>query len=99
MSREGVEEGAMMGRRFFLAAALASLLASVGCLRNMCERNGYYPVAGAAPACCVPCCNPCAPAAAGYVGPTPASTWNAPAAVPAAVPAPSGACVCPPQHQ
>src|SRR5262249_31278790 len=91
-SREDMEEGATMGRRLFQAAALASLLASAGCLRSMCERNGYCPVA-AAPNCCVPCCTPCAPAAVGYVAPTTAGapTWNQPAAVPA-----SGGCCCPP---
>jgi len=73
-----------MGKRIFLAATWAGLLASTGCLRNMCERHGYYP---AAPACAPQCCVPCCPApAAGYVAPAPASSWNAPAAVPATCP-------------
>ncbi len=76
-----------MGKRFFLAATLAGLLVSVGCLERMCERHGYYKAAPAcAPQCCVPCV--CQPApAAGYVAPAP--SWNAPVA--AAAPA-----TCPP---
>ncbi len=70
-----------MGKRIFLAMTWAALLASTGCLRNICERHGYYPAvppAGYTPQCCVPCvCQP----AAGYVPATP--SWNAPAAVPA----------------
>lgn len=69
-----------MGKRFFLAASLASLLVSVGCLERMCERRGYYPTAAAPayqPQCCMPCV--CQPApAAGYVAP--AASWNAPVA-------------------
>ncbi len=34
-----------MGKRLFLAASLMSLLASAGCLKGVCERHGYYPVA------------------------------------------------------
>ncbi len=80
-----------MGKRLFLAATLTSLLGSFGCLRNRCERHGYYPAAPACqPTCCVPCCQPCAPAA-GYATAAP-PTWNAPAAVPAGNPA----CCCPP---
>ncbi|HEY7309309.1 MAG TPA: hypothetical protein VH643_08140 [Gemmataceae bacterium] len=82
-----------MGKRLFLAATLATLLASMGCTRCWCERHGYYPPQQAAAPCCVPCCPPCAPgpAAVGYAPAPPA--WNAPAA---AVPASSGACCCPP---
>jgi hypothetical protein len=71
-----------MGKRLFLAASLMSLLTSAGCLRGVCERHGYYPVAtqAQAPACCVPCCPPCAPASTGYAAPPPA--WNQPAAAP-----------------
>jgi hypothetical protein len=66
-----------MGKRFFLAAALASLLVAMGCLERMCERHGYYPPAAAPAQCCVPCV--CQPApAAGYVAP--AASWNAPVA-------------------
>ncbi|HTU23681.1 MAG TPA: hypothetical protein VMG10_36930 [Gemmataceae bacterium] len=87
----------MMGKRFVLTATLATLLASVGCLRNMCERHGYYPVTppppAYAPQCCVPCC-PGAPAA-GYAAATPA--WNAPAPPPPAATCPSG-CVVPPHN-
>ncbi|HTU93185.1 MAG TPA: hypothetical protein VMF69_24105 [Gemmataceae bacterium] len=74
-----------MGKRIFLATTWAALLASSGCLRDVCERHGYYPsVPPAAPGCCVPCvCQPAAPA--GYVAP--ASNWNAPASVPATCPA------------
>jgi hypothetical protein len=75
-----------MGKRIFLAATWAALLASAGCLRNMCERHGYYPAAppaAYAPQCCVPCCP--APAA-GYVAPAAAPSWTTPAAVPATCP-------------
>ncbi len=81
-----------MGKRIFLAATWAGLLASAGCLRNVCERHGYYPAApaGYAPQCCVPCCP--APQT-GYVAPAP--TWNAPA-VPA--PCPQGCVPAVPAH-
>ncbi len=35
----------MMGKRLFLAAALAILLTSMGCTRYWCEHQGYYPTA------------------------------------------------------
>lgn len=73
-----------MRKRIFLSATWAALLASSGCLRDVCERHGYYPSAppaGYTPQCCVPVCQ--APAA-GYVAPV--SSWNAPAAVPATCP-------------
>jgi len=67
----------MKGKRFVVTAALATLLATAGCLRNMCERHGYYPVTP--PAACAPqCCVPCGPPAAGYTAPAPAG-WNVPA--------------------
>ena len=78
-----------MGKRLFLTASLMSLLASAGCLRGVCERHGYYPVATQtqAPACCVPCCP--APAPATTYAPPVHGYWNQPAPAPAP-------CSCPP---
>jgi hypothetical protein len=73
-----------MKKRFFLAATWTALLASAGCLRDVCERHGYYPqppppAVGYTPQCCVPCV--CQPASGAYVGPQPQPSWNAPVAV------------------
>ena len=83
---EGLEKGApMMGKRLFLAAALAILLTSMGCTRYWCEHQGYYPT----PPCQQPCCAPCCPpAATGYAPAVQQGYWNQPA----------GNCSCPPPH-
>jgi hypothetical protein len=68
----------MPGKRTWIAAALAGLLASTGCC-SWCQRHcpcaAAPPATGtvaAAPACCVPCQPVCCPANSAPLQPVPA---------------------------